>query len=115
MHGSCPHPINVNLGLCRQQFLHHLTASTAWHAGARTNIGLGINAAHGQFQRSFALTDGREQGDALCADAQPITGVFHIAAVDHAAVSTAHGGPHIFSKHLEARRGRGTRLAPPPL
>ena len=95
MHGSCPHPINVNLGLCRQQFLHHLTASATWHAGARRGIRLGIDAAHGQLQRSFALTDGREQSDALRTDAQPITGVFHVAAVDHAAVFAPHGGPHM--------------------
>ena len=77
----CAHTIDAHLGLAWQQFLHHLTAGAAWHPGSSGCIALGIDAAHGQFNRLFALADRCEKGDSLGTDAQPITGVFHIAAV----------------------------------
>ena len=91
----CAHTINAHLGLAWQEFLHHLTAGAAWHPGFSGSISLGIDAAHGQFNRLFALADRREKGDPLCTDAQAITGIFHIAAVDHIAVITPHYGPHV--------------------
>ena len=54
-----------------------------------------IDAAHGQFNRLFALADRCEKGDSLGTDAQPISGIFHVAAIDHTAVFTAHSSPHV--------------------
>ena len=54
-----------------------------------------INTAHGQFNRLFALADLSEKSDSLGTDAQPITGIFHVAAVDHTPVFTAHSSPHV--------------------
>ena len=92
---SRPDTINLYSCIGRQQFLHHLTAGAARHAGSWGRIALGIDAAHGQFNRLLSLADRREKGDPLCADAQSITGIFHIAAVDHTAVITPHCGPHV--------------------
>ena len=58
-------------------------------------IALSIDAAHGQFNRSFALADRSEKGDPLGANAEPITGIFHVAAFDHTAVITSHSCPHV--------------------
>ena len=69
------HTIDAHIGLAWQQFLHHLTAGAAWHPGLWGCIALGIDAAHGQFNRLFALADCREKGDPLCTDAQAITGI----------------------------------------
>ena len=91
----CAHTIDAHLGLAWQQFLHHLTAGAAWHPGSSGCIALGIDAAPGQFNRLVALADRREKGDPLCADAQAITGIFHIAAVDHTAVITPHCGSNV--------------------
>ena len=72
-----------------------LTAGAALHAGSWGCIAFGIDAAPGQFNRSFALADRCKKCDPLGTDAQPITGIFHIAAVDHAAVSTPCGSPNV--------------------
>ena len=89
----CAHTIDAHIGLAWEQFLHHLTAGAAWHAGSSGCIAMGIDAAHGQFNRLFALADRREKGDSLCADAQSITGIIHIATVDHTAVISPHCSP----------------------
>ena len=52
-----------------------------------------INTAHGQFNRLFALADLSEKSDSLGTDAQPITGIFHVAAVDHTAVFKRAAAP----------------------
>ena len=91
----CAHAIDAHIRCAWHQFLHHLTAGAAWHAGTWRCIGLGIDAAHGQFNWTFALADRGEESNALRTNAQPITGIFHVAAVDHAPVITPHGGPHM--------------------
>ena len=91
----CAHTIDAHIGLAWQQFLHHLSACAARHAGFWSCIALGIDAAHGLFNRLFALADRFEKGDSLGTDAQPITGIFHVASADYTAVFTAHGSPHV--------------------
>ena len=91
----CAQTIDAHIGLAWQQFLNYLTAGAAWHAGSSSYIALGIDAAHGQFDRLSALADRREKGYLLCVDAQSITGISHTAAVDHTAVITPHCSPHV--------------------
>ena len=72
LHSSRPDTIDVYCCTSRQQFLHHLTAGAAWHAGARRSMALGIDAAHGQFNWSFALADRSEKSDTLGATIRSI-------------------------------------------
>ena len=58
-------------------------------------MALGIDAAHGQFNRSFALADRIEKSITFGANAQRIACIFHVAVVDHAAVITPNGSPYV--------------------